>query len=107
MPILRIKNVGKGPRGCRPLRGPVDLEPGQEIEAEFSDAEAAQVKGNGEFVVVAVENAASGLGRFTAVLTLKDGPFLTFRAAAAKLLGPDAPTTKAEIVAALQAKAAA
>lgn len=111
MPILSIKNVGKGPRGCRPLRGLVVLEPGAEIEAEFSDAEAASLARNGEFTVLGtaapVSNETDTPAAQASALLAKvaDMPFLSFKSAATKILGPDAPATKAELVAALLAKA--
>ncbi|WMT85574.1 hypothetical protein NO932_11610 [Pelagibacterium sp. 26DY04] len=39
------------------------------------------------------------------VLELADGNFMTFKAAASKVLGDDTPSTKDEIIAALKAKA--
>lgn len=42
-----------------------------------------------------------------AVLAMKDGPFLAFKSAATKILGPGAPSTKAELIAALEEKAKA
>lgn len=39
------------------------------------------------------------------VLELSDGNFMTFKAAASKVLGDDTPSTKDEIIAALKAKA--
>lgn len=46
---MKIRNISRGPRGLHTVDGSVLLDPGQEIEAELSEAEHQAACGTGWF----------------------------------------------------------
>lgn len=76
-----------------------------ELQAKLAEFEAMDPDGNGKpGGSNAGKKAADDAPSVTEVLALAEGNFMTFKAAAKKVLGDDMPKTKDEIVEALKAK---
>lgn len=109
--MYSITNVTKGPRFLYSQGEPKLIEAGETATFDLTDSEIKNAQHQVDAKLLAWEGDAPSLpadGDLTAASLLakvNDMPFLTFKSAATKILGPDAPTTKAEIVAALQVKA--
>jgi len=108
--MYSITNTTRGPRFLYTMGEPKLIEAGQTVAFDLTDSEIKNAQHQVDAGVLAWDGDAPALpsSDMTAasLLAKVDGmPFLTFKSAATKILGPDAPTTKAEIVASLQAKA--
>jgi hypothetical protein len=103
---MKITNIEKGPRGVNTKEGPVLVDPGHSIEADLSDAELKVAKATGWFEFgkgsAKKDDGAGDTKSATEVLAMADGNFMAFKSAASKLLGEKTPSSKAEIVAALE-----
>jgi hypothetical protein len=107
-------NTSRSPRGLMTLGGSVAIvQPGQTRALDVSDAEAdswALAVGASAPAAATQESARAaegGEGASTAadLIAAADGMnFMAFKSAAAKVLADGVPSTKAEIIAALQAK---
>lgn len=107
-----VTNISRGPRFVYASGEPVLLNAGETRDFDLRDHEVKNVQQQVDAGVLAWDGEApqaKGADLTPADLLAKvdEMPFLAFRSAAAKILGPEAPTTKAELVAALQAKAGA
>lgn len=109
-----ITNTTRGPRFVYANGEPTLIEAGETKDLPLRDAEIANVQHqvdagmlawDGEAPTVD-EPVASDISAADLLAKVDSLHFKTFQAAASKILGPDAPTTKAELIAALQAKAA-
>ncbi len=60
---MKIRNISKGPRGLHTVGGTVMLAPGQEIEAEMSDAEHTMAYLTGWFDMPAPEAKEQAVGK--------------------------------------------
>jgi len=111
--MLKVTNTQGGPRGLNATNGPVFVEPGHSVSVAVFLREKQPLETSGWFSVTGdyepnpgttdapgYANAASDL------LAKADSlHFKTFEKQAREILGDDLPDTKAEIIAALEAKA--
>jgi len=104
---MKVKNITNGPKGVNSVDGPVEIGPGQEIDVEMSEAEVASSKRMKWFEFSGSASTSDDDQPKTAaeVLDMAKDPnvqFMSFKAAASKLLGDKTPSKKDEIVAALE-----
>lgn len=112
---MKITNISPGPRGIHTLAGSVILNPGQTIEADLSEVEHEGSKETGWFSFDGKADPLDHDGdgkkggslpnrtpqEVLAMAEDSSVQFMTFKAAAAKLLGDKTPAKKDEIVIAL------
>lgn len=108
---MTVKNNADGPRGIRPVRGGLTiLDPGQSYTGEFDDAEAIQALDHPDLECTDLSESAPGTVPPNAAADLlrqaDDLPFMSLKHKAREILGDDAPSKKAEIIVALERKAA-
>ncbi|TBF08715.1 hypothetical protein [Rhizobium ruizarguesonis] len=104
---MKVKNITNGPKGVNSAEGPVEIGPGQEVDVEMSEAEVASSKRMKWFEFSGSASASDDDQPKTAaeVLEMAKDPnvqFMTFKAAATKLLSGNTPSKKDEIIAALE-----
>lgn len=103
---MKITNSDKGPRGVNTKDGPVLIDPGHSIDADLSEAELKVAKATGWFEfrkeASKKDDGPGDIKSAAEVLALADGNFMAFKSAASKLLGDKTPSSKAEIVAAIE-----
>lgn len=134
--IVTIRNIGTNPRVVHDAKGrPHRLLPGTSRDLELDDTAVARIQQRYSAVLdianvgMQVKKAAPAKPAKPAVgekgaevfdprkaddapmtaakaLALSSGPFFTFRSAAKEVLGDDCPKAKADMIAALEAKAA-
>lgn len=110
-----IRNTTGGPRFVYTMGEPRLVEAGQTVEFDLTDAEIKSVQQQVDAGVLAWEGEAPTLKAEPApdmtaaeLLAQADGMHVkTLQSAATKILGDATPTTKAEIIAALEEKATA
>eukprot|EP00873_Tetraselmis_striata_P020725 jgi/Tetstr1/440989/TSEL_029257.t1 len=110
---MKVTNNSKALQGVNTKTGTAYVRPGETRDLELSETGAKQAKRLkfltlGEGKAKAAPKKDDDQPKTPAeVLELADGNFMTFKAAATKVLGDATPATKDEIVAALKAKAEA
>lgn len=113
--MYSITNTTRGPRFVYTMGEPRLVEAGQTVEFDLTDSEARNVQQQVDAGVLAWEGEAPNLKAEPAadmtaaeLLAQADGMHVkTLQSAASKILGDATPSTKAEIIAALEAKAQA
>ena len=116
--LYTVTNGSRHPRVIYAAGRGVLVPMGASRPVEMTEAEAENAAAPGITIAAAsaepgpIKVDLSGAGGdigvlIAAAIAIKDGPFMAFKSAATKILGPGAPTTKAEIIAALEEKAKA
>lgn len=111
--MLKVTNTQGGPRGLNSTNGPVLVEPGHSLDVAVFLREKQPLEASGWFSVTGDYEPNPGAsvtsGEASAALDLLSKAdtlhFKTFEKQAREILGDDLPDTKAEIIAALEAKA--
>jgi len=111
---MKVTNTSEGPRGINTAAGPVLLEPGETRDLDVSAAEAKIARATGWFEMAGAAattpkqaaGAEDDAGKKAADLLAKEKAggmhFKTFEAEAKDILGDATPSTKDEIVKALE-----
>lgn len=107
--LYTVTNGSRHPRVVYAAGRGVLVPMGASRQVEMSEAEAENAAAAGVTIAGAKAEKAPPASDLTAselLAKVGDMPFLSFKSAAAKILGAECPAKKDEIVAALQAKAA-
>ena len=111
---MKVTNISAGPRGINTAAGPILLEPGESRDLDVPAAEAKVAKATGWFEMAGASASApkqsggseDSAAKKAADLLAKEKAggmhFKTFEAEAKDILGDATPSTKDEIVKALE-----